>query len=482
MRRTWSGIAAALALVLAGSAAAKDLSARLDAALRSRALRDARIGVLVVAQQDGRVLYERGSDRALVPASNLKILTAIAALSAFGPAHRFVTEIFAGAPLGAEGSVDVLAIRGSGDPALTSEQYWRLAADLRLLGVRSVRNGLLLDASAFDGERWHPSWGRTSARAYHGPVAALSANYSAFSATVEAGSKPGEPVRVLLDPPVAHLRLNNRAKTGDRNAATSLVVDRVRSGRTEEVVVSGVVRAAGESKVYHRSVLDPVRYAGSVMRAQLEANGIAVEGEVRLGVVPDSMVSLLEFEGKSLADVVQLFLKYSNNAMGEMLVKALGVRDAGVGSWSTGITAVREQLEGLGIDVARLSIVDGSGLSYQNRVTPRTLVSALRVAKDSFGFGPEFVAALPIAAADGTLEKRAGDAADRVRAKTGLLTRITSLSGYAMSADGQPLVFSVLDNGFSGSDEAAMDAVDHFASELTKSRISGAPNRDQGAR
>ncbi|MCH8890919.1 MAG: D-alanyl-D-alanine carboxypeptidase [Myxococcales bacterium] len=275
MRRVWSGIAAALALSLAGSAAAKDLSARLDAALRNRALKDARIGVLVVAQQDGRVLYERGPDRALTPASNQKILTAIAVLSAFGPAHRFVTEIYADAPPDAGGGVDVLAIRGSGDPALTSEQYWRLAADLRLLGVRRVRKGLLLDASAFDGERWHPSWGETSARAYHGPVAALSANYSAFSATVKAGSKSGDPVRVLLDPPVAYLRLNNRASTGNRKAATSLVVDRKLVGHGEEVVVSGVVRAASESKTYPRSVLDPVRYAGSVLRAQLGANGIA---------------------------------------------------------------------------------------------------------------------------------------------------------------------------------------------------------------
>ena len=105
----------------------------------------------------------------------------------------------------------------------------------------------------------------------------------------------------------------------------------------------------------------------------------------------------------------------------------------------TGNAAVRADLERLGSDVAGLSIVDGSGLSYQNRVTPRALVSALRVARDSFGFGLEFVAALPIAAADGTLEKRPGGAADRVRAKTGLLTRITSLSGYAVSADGHPI-------------------------------------------
>jgi D-alanyl-D-alanine carboxypeptidase/D-alanyl-D-alanine-endopeptidase (penicillin-binding protein 4) len=492
MRRFRRLIAASLAMSLAGSAAAKDLSTRLDAALQSPALRDARIGVLVVAQDDGRVVYQRRPDRALIPASNLKILTAIAALSAFGPAHRFVTQVYADALPDAEGGVGALAIRGGGDPALTSEEYWRLAANLRLRGLRKVRKGLLLDASGFDAERWHPSWGETSARAYHGPVAALTANYSAFSATVIAGSKPGDAVRVLLDPPVGYLRLSNTATTGSRKAATNLAVDRSFAKTlevdhelvdyAEDVVVSGVVRAAGEPKSYNRSVLDPVRYAGSVLRAQLEANGIAVEGADRLGVVPDSMVSLHEFEGKSLADVVQLFLKYSNNTMAEMLIKGLGVRDAGVGSWTAGIAAARTEIERLGIDVEGLSMIDGSGLSYYNRVTPRTLVSALRVAKHSFGFGPEFVAALPIAAADGTLEKRAGGAADRVRAKTGLLTRITSLSGYAMSADGQPLVFSILVNGFPGSDEAAMEAVDRFASELAKSRNLDAPDPDQGAR
>ncbi|MBW2578691.1 MAG: D-alanyl-D-alanine carboxypeptidase, partial [Deltaproteobacteria bacterium] len=91
-------------------------------------------------------------------------------------------------------------------------------------------------------------------------------------------------------------------------------------------------------------------------------------------------------------------------------------------------------------------------------------------------------AALPIAAADGTLENRTEGAADRVRAKTGLLSRITALSGYALSADGRPLVFSILVNGFTGSDEAAMAAVDRFASELTQSRIAAVPARDQGAR
>ena len=68
-------------------------------------------------------------------------------------------------------------MRGGGDPALTSEEIWRLAADLRARGLRRVSGPLILDDSGFDRERWHPSWGSVSARAYHAPVGALTANY-----------------------------------------------------------------------------------------------------------------------------------------------------------------------------------------------------------------------------------------------------------------------------------------------------------------
>jgi D-alanyl-D-alanine carboxypeptidase/D-alanyl-D-alanine-endopeptidase (penicillin-binding protein 4) len=452
--------------------ASADLVSRLDAALRDGALRGARIGALVAASDDGRVLYERDADRSLVPASNMKLLTSIAALSALGPTHRFTTRVYVDVAPDAEGSVDVLAIRGGGDPALTSEDLWRLSADLRRLGLRRVRKGLLLDASAFDGERWHPSWGATSSRAYHAPIGALLANYGAFSVEVQAGAEPGDPVRASIDPPIPYLRLVNRGSTGGSRAPVSLAVDRRGAGDTEEILVSGVARAGSESDLFYRSVLDPARHAGALLRMQLAANGIVVEGEDRLGPVPETMTLLKDFEGKSLADIVKLLLKYSNNAIGEMLVKALGASSGGLGSWSTGVVAVRRELVQLGVPLEGMAIADGSGLSYDNRVTPRGLVSILRIGAASFRFGPEFVAALPIAAADGTLKKRSAGAALRLRAKTGLLTRVTALSGYATSADGERLVFSVVVNGFRGSDKLAMAAVDRFAAELVKGRIS----------
>ena len=164
--------------------------------------------------------------------------------------------------------------------------------------------------------------------------------------------------------------------------------------------------------------------------------------------------------------------------MAEALVKAMGVRsapEATRGSWENGIAAEIRQLEALGLDTTGLVLVDGSGLSYQNRVPARLLVDALRLADASFEIGPEFAAALPIAAADGTLERRADAAMGRVRAKTGLLTRVTGLSGFAKSAEGRQLVFSVLANGYRGSDKEAMRALDGFAAALVNSSPSSQP-------
>jgi PBP4 family serine-type D-alanyl-D-alanine carboxypeptidase len=345
-----------------------------------------------------------------------------------------------------------------------------------------VRGGLVVDESAFDTERWHPAWGTRSARADHAPVGAFTVNYGAFAVEALAGAESGDPVRVVVDPPVPYLRLTNRAITGPPRAGLSLAVERSAGPDHERVNVSGSMPAGSGRKTYYRSVLDPVGYAAAVLRMQLEANGIAVEGETRRAVVPGSAVPLLTFDGHPMAEIVRLFLKYSNNAIAESLVKALGARaTGGRGSWRSGIPALKQALAEAGLATEGMTIADGSGLSYDNRVSPRQMVSALRLAGASFRFGPEFVASLPIAAGDGTLEKRAAEAASAVRGKTGLLTRVTALSGFAELADGTQVVFSVIVNGFRSNAERAMDAIDGFVSALTAASRSPEPESPDGS-
>ncbi|MFP6641234.1 MAG: D-alanyl-D-alanine carboxypeptidase/D-alanyl-D-alanine-endopeptidase, partial [Myxococcota bacterium] len=410
------------------------LGGRLDKALREPALAGARIGGLVVRASDGEALWSRDSEAMLIPASNMKILIALAALEIFGPSHRFTTHIMSDRRLGPDGAVGEIGVRGGGDPVTNSEDWWRLAADLRRSGLRSVQGDLVVDDSAFDGEFWHPSWSDVSARAYHAPVGALTANYGAYFARVGPGSELGQPAKVDLDPPVDYLRLVNQAQTVDAGERTRLTVGRgAGPPDQEQVLVSGRVRLGDEATLVPRSVADPALYAGSVLKWHLQAMGVTVAGRVRRGKA-DWPVELLRFDGRPLSEIVFLLMKYSNNAMAETLVKAMGANSAGgVGSWQNGLPALEQALGGLGLLREGAVFVDGSGLSPDDRISASMLVAALRRARASFRIGPELVSSLPIAGRDGTLEERLLAGMDRIRAKTGLLVdaRVLALSGIA---------------------------------------------------
>jgi len=471
----------------AASAKSMTLEARLDALVSRAPLAKATVGILVVRASDGSTVYSRGADRLMIPASNQKILTALASLDRFGPSHRFSTKIWASAVPDAEGFVDELLVEGGGDPAMNSEDWWRLAADLRREGLRGVRGDLRIDDTRFDAPGWHPSWGRISARAYHAPVGALTANYGSFFVSIWPRDTVGELVRVDIDPPVDYLRIRNRARTASRKTRPRLSVDRARGRKTggaqDEVVrVDGFVRIGDGVDRFPRSVLDPGLYAGSLLAYQLEANGIFVEGEVRRAPRGDeNLVLILDRPGRSVAEATALCLKYSNNSIAETLIKNLGAwagasldgEPGQQGGWVGGIRALRGRLDDLGLDLADANLVDGSGLSIQNRLTPRMLVDALTVGRSSFRIGAEFVASMPIAELDGTLEKRLHGGRGRIRAKTGLLSdaSVTALSGYAERADGETLIFSILVNGHSGGSAAATDAVDRVAFALLDAPI-----------
>ncbi len=465
-RRGWLVAIALLAVTPAGADSAA-FGAELGVALEAPALRGARVAVLVQDADTGARVFARSPDEALIPASNQKLVTALAALGHFGPSHRFETSIHSDAPPDREGRVAWLAVRGSGDPTLTSEQWWRLAADLRRRGLRRVEGGIRLDDSRFDRIRWHPSWGPTGARAYHAPVSALSANYGALALEIspapDGAGRPG----VRVDPPVAYLRIDNQAVTASPGSRVALVIERRPSKGFETFRVSGRIPADSAGEVFYRSVADPTLYAGAVFRLQLEANGIEVAGLPTLASVPSGAHELLRFEGKAMAEIVWLLQKFSSNLIAESLVKALGADQFGApGSWPRGMRAVQAALAAQGLAVEAAVLRDGSGLSRGNRVPPALLVETLTRARRSFELGPEWMAALPIASRDGTLAERLDGAASAVRAKTGLLDRVVALSGYLQTRAGRTLAFSVLVNDARVPEAQVMAAVDAFVERL----------------
>ncbi len=442
--------------------------ARIEAASRARGFQGGAQTMLVVERATGAVLFAKNPDRALTPASTQKVLTALAALEAFGAGHQFTTEVLVPSPLSATGGVASLAVRGA-DPAMTGEQWWRLANDLRSLGLSEIAGDVLLDDSLLDAERWHPSWQPVSARAYHAPIGGMSANYGAFRVVVIPGSSVGTPARVQIDPPLSYFPLASSVRTGRPGSGASLTVERTRdaSGTGERVSVGGTIALGADRVEVWRSVIDPTAYAAAVFRQQLEAAGIRIGGKVKAGLPPADAIVLYEFEGLPLRTTADLLLKYSNNFIAETLLKHLGRLDTGApGSWTNGAAAMRARLAALGLPLDGCVLVDGSGLSRDDRVSARLLVGALLRADQSFAIGPDLLAGLPIAAEDGTLRKRAAGARGLVRAKTGTLDGVTALAGWARTERGREMVFAVISNGHRHGDVEAIDAIDAFAAAI----------------
>ncbi|MFI5314904.1 MAG: D-alanyl-D-alanine carboxypeptidase/D-alanyl-D-alanine-endopeptidase [Myxococcota bacterium] len=461
----FTALFAALARPVAADEAT--LSQGLNAFLHAPALRGARVGVVVEDLETGKRLAEHAPNEDLVPASNQKLLISAASLEHWGPAHRFETPILVEGEI-SDGVLDgTLWVIGQGDPSFVSETLWKLAEEIRLQGVREIKGGIGVDASRFDALRFHPDWEPVSSRAYYAPVSALSANYSSFRVDVVPGERVGAPVGLRLAPSLPYFRSAADAVTLRGGGQLVLDIEVLPDGSGESVRVSGAVSADRPTSTYWRAVGLPERYAASLLRAQLEAQGVRVAPRVRVGPAPVGARELLRFSGESLALQVRLLEKFSNNFVAEQLTKMLGADEfSAPGTWDKGTRALAAYLEASGIVDPAQVIADGSGLSPRNRVAPATLTAVIRRAAKRFDSGPEFLSALPIGGREGTLEDRMQDGAVPIRAKTGHLNRVAALSGVVPDPGGGMRVFSILVNGARG-DAAGVDAaIDAFAERL----------------
>ncbi len=439
--------------------------------LKKPAVRGGRIAVLVEGLETRAGIVGHNAEGLMVPASNQKLLIAGAALSHWGPAHHFETEIYVERPPRGGVLDGRLWIRGVGDPTLVSETIWKLAEEIRLLGIQEIRGGIGIDNTYFDRMRFHPDWGPRSTRAYHAATSAFAVNYSSFRVDITGPDEAKGPVMVQVAPNISYFRISSDALAVTKNAKPILDLKPLPDGSGERVLVHGTVRAKGAAKTYWRAVALPEIYAASLLRAQLQAQGVRVAGTDAVTSLPEGVTEFHRYKGESLGQIVSKLNKFSNNFIAEQLMKLLGAEMYGVpGSWEKGARAVRAYLTELGIDESGAIVADGSGLSPRNRVAASTLVAVIRDASARFGSGPEFLASLPLAGRDGTLKDRMVDDVGAVRGKTGHLKRVASLSGIATAglANDQRWVFSVMVNGARGGSEAVDLAIDEFLIALTQ--------------
>ena len=411
------------------------------------------VGVQVVEVGGGDTIYTYNGDDERTIASNTKLFTTAAALDALGPGYLYETRLLLRGQV-QEGLLrGDLGVIGGGDPNISGRAFdgdsygafrsW--AHELAARGVRRVAGDLFLDAGLFEPLQIHPDWPHLQlASWYEAPVAALSFNDNCVLVRVSPRSKSGL-VRVETVPPVHLFQVTNTALTTNARRHGHLTVMR----REDRLIVAGTIgRDSGPLEVWV-TVPDPVRYFGMALIDALAEEGIEVQGKLRpVQRLPGPAWERVAVYRSSLLDSIRIANKRSQNFYAESLVKLLGARRCGDGSWRGGVHAVADFLASLGVPAGAFHMVDGSGLSREDRFTPRAVTRLLRHMY-LHRWGAEFVQSLPSAGElESSLHSRLTGPPYRgnVFAKTGTIEGVSALSGYAKAVSGKVYAFSILIN------------------------------------
>lgn len=371
----------------------------------------------VIVELDGRTIYERKGSEAFVPASAMKLATAMAALDLLGADAKFTTRFIANKPPENGVIEGDLVVVGGGDPLLSTsgyktvfddpdqfyEEFSAIADALSQSGIRSITGDLVGDDSRYDDVRWVPTW--PARYQFGGTVAPLSA----------------------------------------------LVVNDGNTGYTDTPNEATTNRKAGDS---------PLLFV-QTLRTVLNSRGITVGGLATTGRAPTDGEEVSTFDSVAMSQVLTEMLKNSDNTTAELVLKEIGVQSKGEGTTAAGIEAAKESLSSQGFDITDLVMLDGSGLDRGNRMSCELSLALVEAVSQR----PEFSDALPLGGKSGTLRKRmlATPSTGRVRAKTGTLNSVNALAGFADTPKGTTLTFAFIHNG---TDPRTTGVADGFTDRL----------------
>ena len=373
------------------------------------------VGLVVHDPTHGKQLLNLNGSDAFVPASTTKLFTVAAALAAIDPTTRFRTMV-----VSAGGSRRIV-LTGGGDP---------------LLARRTPPAGPTVDGYP------QPA---TLARLAAATARALDRrDVSSVRVGLDAALFAGPAASPAWEPDYLY------------NVVSPITALWVDGGR------------AADSSERSR---DPVLAAGAAFAAQLQRHGISVRGQPSAASAPANGQTLAFVESPPMAQIAEHILATSDNEAAEVLLRHVALASGRPASFTGGVTAVRQVLSRLGLELSRVRLYDGSGLSRHNRVPLHTLADLLDLATRQQELRP-LLTGLPVAGFSGSLGYRfSADGTDAargfVRAKTGTLSHVSLFAGSVRTASGTALTFALAADRVRLADTtAAREAMDRVASAL----------------
>ena len=457
-------------------------------------------GILVVDRDTGDTLYELNADHFFTPASNAKIFTTSLAMATLGPNFRFRTTLETSGKLAVDGHLSGdLVLVGRGDPDLSNRKFpyagkverdgpaekilAEMAEEAVAKGLKEIDGDIVADDSYYPYDPYPPGWSMGDAFFTFGaPIGAIAFNDNCISVTVLPGTKVGGPANIVVEPAAAADFFSRNITTADPGAKPEFGV--VREPGPEFLLLHGSIPFAHPAVKLDLAMPEPAETAGLALKQIFESRGVRLTGTVRvhhapapeiypdapvvLGPLPapndPNTIVLAEHLSLPLLESVGLTNKVSQNLHAEMLLRAVAYEKKGFGVTDAGLWVEQDFLKSVGIADGDVVLSDGSGLARDDLVTPRAIVQMLRY-DDRQPWGPDYISTFPLAGVDGTLEARmhGTTAAGRIMAKTGSLEHVQALSGFATTAGGKRLVFSMFGNNNPQRGHDSVAAIDSIA-------------------
>lgn len=495
------------------------LAAKIAAHISQPRFAPASWGIKVVSLDSGKTIFEHNAEKYFNPASNAKLYSSALALTQLGADYKIKTSIYSSARPDASGTLKGdLLLYGRGDPTIAARlnngDYNKplepLIAQITAAGVRKIEGDLIGDESYFNTPPFGSGWEWDDLQEYYGAeVSALSIHDNSLDVFVKPADRVGLPCRITTGPATSFLTFINRTQTAPKGTETSIRY--YRPVGENLVYVSGRL-AIDDPKGFTTSIAvhNPALLFVSLLKEALAQRGIVVTGRTRTidakyrEVTPLDLSKLTELgfiESPPIKDIVRETLKPSQNLYAHLLLLQVGVNRAqaatatvistavpdskaqtsDLNTEDSGVDALNNFLNGIGVKKGDVLLEEGSGLSRRDVITPNaTVVLLTYMSKQKFF--DIYREALPIAGVDGTLRNRMKDtaAANNVHAKTGTLRYVYTLSGYVTTAAGEHLAFSIMLNNYYNPDRTIaprddLDAIPIMLANFGK-RPSSSPN------
>ncbi|MBI5891962.1 MAG: D-alanyl-D-alanine carboxypeptidase/D-alanyl-D-alanine-endopeptidase [Nitrosomonadales bacterium] len=481
-----------LAFCCIAHAQAAALPASVRHELKNAGIPQSGIAVEVIEVGKRTPLISINTQRAMNPASTMKLLTTYAALDLLGPAYTWKTEAWIDGELKDGVLNGNLILKGYGDPKFTIEQFWLWLSELRARGLREIRGDLVLDHSFFDLPPHDPAeFDDDPVRAYNVGPDALLINFN----TLRLRYLPeGLGLKVVTEPPLDGVTLYNQLTPNGEKVNCDNWDDLFSvQPNGDSVVLQGDYPVGCGEREQNLSVMPHTRYAGALFRAVWKELGGTVQGKEIDGTVGTNATLFSTHRSEPLSAIIRDINKFSNNVMARQLFLTLGegipfssedetaaaaneqageaappqtafAADTGrVGRMSIerSVLATQIWLAGNRLHFPELVLENGAGLSRKERISAAHLAQLLQQSYNH-PLSAELQASLPILGVDGSVKKRLRDspAASHAHLKTGTLDGVKTIAGYVRSQSGREwIVVFFINHPYAKRGQDAQDAL-----------------------